>query len=53
MLFGSPPSSHGSVLEECAFCMWVMLGSLFLALGRTTIRIPDVGGCVAGIGVGG
>jgi hypothetical protein len=53
MLLVSPPNSHGSVVEECAFYRSDMLGSLFLELERTTIRVPDVGGCVPGIGVDG
>ena len=53
MSLGGPPHSHGSVLGECAFYMWGMLGSLFLVLERTTIHIPGVEGYYAGIGVEG
>jgi hypothetical protein len=52
-LLGSPPLSHGSVLGGCAFCRWDTFGILSLPLERTTIRILDVGGGLAGIGVGG
>ncbi len=51
MLLGGLLHSHGSVLGECAFYIWVMLGSLFPVLGRTTIHTPGVGGYFAGIGV--
>jgi len=52
MLRRGPPSLHGSVTGECAFCRWSMFGILSLLLGRTTSHIPDVGGCIVGIGVG-